>query len=118
MFIFLPENERVEFLIRDACYDCHSNNTRYPWYSRISPVSWYLDKHVQEGKEEVNFHEFGQLDNAKRIGVLSDICQVLEDGSMPLKSYLSIHKHARIDSMGRAEICGWTESSSVAILRE
>lgn len=118
MFIFLPVNKEVEGLLKNACYDCHSNHTRYPWYNRISPVSWYLNRHVQEGKKEMNFNEFGHLDKIKRVSVLNSICEVLEEGTMPLGSYTTIHKNAIIDSIEREKICQWTESSSLVILKQ
>jgi hypothetical protein len=105
-------------ILVSSCYDCHSNYTEYPWYSRISPVSWYLDKHIREGKEDLNLSEYGLLDKAGKIGVLSDMYDVLEAGSMPLQSYLLIHRDA---SLSQDEIDGlldWADRESLRLMRE
>ena len=103
---------QVAALLKNACYDCHSNQTRYPWYSKISPVSWYLHKHVVEGKEALNFSEFGQLGKRKMIGSFSSICEVLEAGNMPLASYTLIHRDANLEQEERDAICDWAESET------
>jgi hypothetical protein len=104
--------------IRKACYDCHSNQTVYPWYSRISPISWYLNKHVQEGKEELNFSEYGQLEKADKIGALADFCDALDAGTMPLQSYLLIHKQARLSQEDSDALCTWSEKEALKVMRE
>ncbi len=96
MLTLLAPPEHIADNIRKACYDCHSNQTAYPWYSRISPVSWYLNKHILKGKEELNFSDYGQLDKAEKIGALADFFDALDAGTMPLQSYLLIHKEARL----------------------
>ncbi len=109
--------DEVLSLLKNSCYDCHSNNTRYPWYNRISPVSWYLNKHVLAGKEALNFSEFGQLKTRKMIGNLSTICEVLEAGSMPLVSFTVIHRDAILDEEEKSLICDWAESESVRLMK-
>ena len=105
-------------IFKNSCYDCHSNQTNYPWYSYISPVSWFLNKHIEEGKEELNLSQFGNLDKNQKIGVLSDICEELESGSMPLKSYLIIHRKALVNLADAEAICDWTELAALKIMRE
>ena len=105
-------------IFKNSCYDCHSNQTNYPWYSYISPVSWFLNKHIEEGKEELNLSQFGNLEKNQKIGVLSDICEELESGSMPLKSYLIIHRHALVHPTEMEAICDWTELAALKIMRE
>lgn len=105
-------------LIRNSCYDCHSNQTVYPWYSRISPVSLYLNKHIVKGKEDLNFSEYGLLDKADRIGVFADCCDVLDAGTMPLQSYMLIHKDARLTQEERETLCNWTEKQALKVMRE
>ncbi len=109
--------ELVADLLINSCYDCHSNNTRYPWYSKISPVSWYLHKHVEEAKEAVNFDEFGLLAQRKMIGTLSDICELIESGSMPLVSYRIIHRDANLDEEAMRTICDWTQAEAENLMR-
>lgn len=112
-----PQEEMAE-LIRNACYDCHSNQTRYPWYSLISPVSWYLNKHIVEGKEDLNFSEYGKLEKSDKIGVLADFCDVLDAGTMPLQSYRLLHKDARLTQEEREMLCEWSEMEALKVMRE
>jgi hypothetical protein len=108
----------VAGVLKSSCYDCHSNQTNYPWYSRISPVSWYLDKHIKDGKSELNFSEFGGLEKIPRIGALSDICEVVESGAMPLKSYLLIHRGARLEQSEIEAVCSWSENEMARLLKK
>lgn len=112
-----PDTEIAE-LIRKACYDCHSNQTDYPWYNRISPVSWYLEKHIREGKEELNFSIYGALDKAGKVGLYADFCDVLDAGTMPLQSYLLLHKSARLSQEERNLLCEWSEVEALRVMRE
>ncbi len=114
--LVLPEP--MSDLIRNACYDCHSNKTVYPWYSSISPVSLYLNKHIVKGKEDLNFSEFGLLDKADRIGVFADFCDVLDAGTMPLQSYTLIHKGARLTQEEKETLCNWSEKQALKVMRE
>jgi hypothetical protein len=118
MLVLVSPPEQVRDLIRNSCYDCHSNQTVYPWYNRISPVSWYLNKHIRDGKEELNFSDFGLLDKAEKIGALSDFCDALDAGTMPLPSYLLIHKKARLSEEDREALCLWSEKEALKIMRE
>ena len=110
--------DQVAVLLKNSCYDCHSNRTAYPWYSRISPVSWYLASHIREGKAELNLSEFGNLEKSRKVGALGDICDVIDSGAMPLKSYLLIHRNARIGQPGMDALCSWSEAEAMKILRE
>jgi len=110
--------EPVANMIRSACYDCHSNQTVYPWYSRISPVSLYLNIHIVKGKEDLNFSEYGLLDKADRIGVFADFCDAVDAGTMPLQSYMLIHKDARLTPEERETLCSWSETQALKVMRE
>ena len=110
--------ETIIPLLRSACYDCHSNHTDYPWYSQIAPVSWYMNKHIEEGKEELNFSDFGTMEKGGRIGVLADICDAVDAGSMPLQSYMMLHRKARLSEEEKEAICIWTEEEAMRIMRE
>lgn len=103
-------------VLLNACYDCHSDHTRYPWYSKVSPLSWYLNHHIEEGKSHLNFSSWGMLDKAQKIGVLDEICEECTNGSMPLKSYLLIHRDARLGPDQIKSICEWTEMEAMRIL--
>ena len=77
-----------------SCYDCHSNNTQYPWYNKVQPVAWFLEGHIKEGKAELNFNEWDSLSNRRKKSKLSSIIKQIESGEMPLTSYTLIHKEA------------------------
>ena len=103
-------------LLLNSCYDCHSNHTRYPWYSHVAPFSWYLNKHVVEGKANLNFSSWGIMDKAQKITQLDQICEETASGSMPLPSFLLIHRSARLSDEDIQAICEWAESESMRIL--
>ena len=83
-------------LFKNTCYDCHSNNTKYPWYNNIAPVSWILADHVDEGKEELNFSEWTTFSDKRKNHKLEEIVEMLEEGEMPLKGYLIMHSEAKL----------------------
>jgi len=104
--------------LRKACYDCHSNRTEYPWYSQVAPVSWILARHVREGKEEVNFSEFGNLERREMVGVLTELCEVVEEGVMPLPGYVSMHKGTAFSPEEIELLCEWSEMEALRLLRD
>mgnify|MGYP003632617236 FL=1 len=77
-----------------SCYDCHSNNTDYPWYSKIQPSAWYLEDHIQEGKDELNFNEWAEYSDRRKNSKLRSIISQIEEDKMPLDSYTLIHRDA------------------------
>ena len=105
-------------ILRNSCYDCHSDRTEYPWYSYLAPISWYLESHIKKVKDQINFGEFGSFEKSRKIGTLGKICEVMEEGSMPLKSYLVIHRKARIGEEDLEAFCTWTESEALRVIRE
>ncbi len=86
----------VAQLLHRSCYDCHSNNTSYPWYSKVQPVSWWLDDHIREGKKELNFSEFGTYTPKKAAHKLDEIIAETGEREMPLSSYTLLHKDAKL----------------------
>lgn len=91
-----------------ACNDCHSSKTDWPWYSQVAPVSWWLKNHVDGGRHELNFSEWGTYSQRKMTRKLSEICDQVEAGEMPLKSYLLMHPAARLSDADKKLICDWT----------
>lgn len=106
----------VKKKIVDACYDCHSNRTKYPFYNRVAPVSWLLANHIKEGKEHLNFSEWASYEKKKQIKLLSEICDEISSGEMPLKGYVFMHSRAVINEKEIEEICRWTETASEQIM--
>ena len=107
-FATVPAN--VQQVLSRACYDCHSNNTRYPWYSNIQPVAWYLAHHVTEGKRELNFNEFGSYSHKKQVHKLQEMVNEIKEGEMPLSSYTLIHSDARLSEADKTLLINWADS--------
>ncbi|MGE0104463.1 MAG: heme-binding domain-containing protein [Blastocatellales bacterium] len=101
----------VEAIFQRACYDCHSNQTVWPWYSNIAPVSWFVADHVREGRGELSFSEFGDYPAKKADHKLEEICEMVEKDEMPLASYLILHGDARLSEADKQAICGWTKQA-------
>jgi hypothetical protein len=104
----VPEN--VGMVLSRSCADCHSNRTIYPWYSKVSPASWYLDDHIRDGRRELNISEWNTYEKKKKIRKLDEICEQVEQGEMPLPSYLWIHWDAAMKPGEAQSICDWANS--------
>jgi hypothetical protein len=98
------------------CYDCHSNNTRYPWYAYVQPIGWWLAAHVHDGKEHLNFSEFKNYDQKKAAHQLEELQEVVEERSMPLKLYTMFHKEAELTVEDEKAITDWLASLNTASL--
>ncbi len=88
----VPAN--VAAILKVSCYDCHSNNTRYPWYSELQPGAWFMARHITKGKEELNFDEFNNYSKRRKKAKIKSIISQIEKDQMPLKSYLLLHHDA------------------------
>lgn len=99
-----PEVDRV---LRAACYDCHSNETAWPWYSRVAPVSWLLAYDVKEGRRELNFSTWHRYDAGRRGKKLKEIVETLNDGEMPPWYYAMMHPQARLAEPDRQALLAW-----------
>lgn len=94
----------VKETVRTSCYDCHSNNTSYPWYNKVQPMAWYLQYHINEGKDELNFNEWGNYSNRRKKSKLRSIISQIEGNEMPLGSYTLIHKDAILSNESKTEL--------------
>ena len=104
---FLLANDSPQFvksLLQESCYDCHSNNTNYPWYNKIQPAAWYLEDHVKEGKNELNFNTWDELTNRRKKSKLKSIINQVRDNEMPLYSYTLIHRNAALSDSDKTAI--------------
>lgn len=97
-------------ILKTSCYDCHSNNTSYPWYANIQPVAWWLGDHVKEGKSELNFSEFGTYNIARKYRKLEEIGDQVKEGEMPLSSYTIIHRDAKLSADQKNLLSAWVVS--------
>jgi len=103
----IPVN--VKAILDKACMDCHSNNTRYPWYSKIQPVDWWLTHHINEGKKGLNFDEYTNRRIYYQFHKMEECAEQVENGDMPLNSYTWIHKDAKLTETERTALINWTE---------
>ena len=101
----VPKN--VEIILRTSCYDCHSNNTYYPWSSYIQPARFFMERHIKEGKEELNFNEFGNYSKRRQNSKLKAISKEIESNEMPLSSYTLIHKNAILTASQKKKVLDW-----------
>lgn len=102
-----PQN--VSVILKKACRDCHSNNTVYPWYAEVQPVGLWLNNHVHEGKEELNFSEFGSYPIARQYKKLDDMIDEVKEGHMPISSYTLIHRDAKLSEEEKQALLNWCE---------
>ena len=105
----------VYAIMERACNDCHSNKTAWPWYSQVAPVSWYLSRHVDEGRRELNISDWAKNDNKRATRKLGDICDQVKTGQMPLSSYVVIHPSAKLSEADKQKLCEWTEQESARL---
>jgi hypothetical protein len=100
--------DSVMVILKKACYDCHSNQTSWPWYSYVAPGSWFVVRHVNHGRGDLNFSEWPTFDFEAQDLAMSDIREQIEDGKMPLSSYILLHPEARLTSNDRRTLLRWT----------
>lgn len=96
--------ESTAKLIRNGCYDCHSNETKYPWYSNIQPIAWFLQSHFDEGRKELNFSTFATYQPKQQAHQLAEAIEMIEQGKMPLDSYLMGHPEANFSDAEKKEL--------------
>jgi len=100
---------KVESVLRRSCQDCHSNQTRWPWYSYVAPMSWIVAHDVHAARRQMNFSEWAGYSDKKRESRLNGICEQVVNGDMPEGKYALIHRGARISEDERVAICQWVE---------
>jgi hypothetical protein len=113
-FIYVTKPEKVvaDILTR-ACYDCHSNNSKYPWYSQVAPISWWLKNHINEGREELNFSLWAGFSPKKKDRKMEEAIELVKEGEMPLNTYTWAHKEARLTPEEKTLIVNWFQSQRI-----
>ena len=101
--------DHIKSKLQTSCYDCHSNNTQYPWYNKVQPIAWFLEDNIKEGKAELNFNEWDSLSNRRKKSKLRSIIKQIESDKMPLDSYTLIHKDASFSETEKQELIKWVE---------
>lgn len=108
-FVAIPPD--VAAVFKRSCSDCHTNETRYPWYSQVSPVSWWLQNHVEHGRSHLNFSEWAKYTPQQKSKRLEEICEVVESKEMPLPSYLWGHSDAVLNDEDGKRLCEWARGA-------
>lgn len=102
--------EKIEQILRTACYDCHSHETSYPWYTNVAPISWWIRHHIDEGREHLDFSVWAEYDAEKQDHKLEECVEEVEQGKMPLSSYTIVHRKAELSETERRELAEWFSS--------
>lgn len=110
--------DSVMQLLKTSCYDCHSNHTNYPWYSKITPVNWWLYNHIQEGKRELNFSTFATGTFKRKNKKLQETAEQIKKHEMPLDSYLWIHTEAKLNDAQRKMIIDWANAARQQVMQD
>lgn len=97
----------VQNVLKTSCYDCHSNNTKYPWYNKIQPAAWFMEEHIADGKKELNFSEFGDYSKRRQKSKLKSIVSQVKSEEMPLPSYTYIHWDAKLSDTQKKLLEDW-----------
>jgi hypothetical protein len=101
----------VQTSLKKACYDCHSNNTDYPWYTYVQPIGWLMSNHIRNGKEKLNFSDFGAYSKRRQASKLKSIASQVENDEMPISSYTWMHKNALLSQTEKDLIITWANST-------
>ena len=107
-----PVPAAIMGLMSRACLDCHSDATRWPWYSKIPPASWLVAHDVREARSQVNFSRWGEYNALDRADKLDEACTLVSSRDMPLWSYRLLHPRARLSDQDIRTFCEWTESEA------
>ncbi len=110
--------DKVLDVFKNSCYDCHSNTTRYPWYVNIQPMGWMMARHVNEGKLNLNFSDFGTYSKRKQANKLRAIAESINDGSMPISSYTVMHTDSKLSEQNKKMISDWVAQTRDSIDRK
>ena len=109
----VPENIRA--VMKRSCSDCHTNTTVYPWYSQISPVSWWLKNHIDEGRRELNFSVWATYQPKRKAKKLEEVCEQINEKEMPLPSYTWVHRDAILSAEESKVLCDWATAEKAKI---
>jgi hypothetical protein len=101
---------QIASVLKNSCYDCHSNQVTYPWYTNIAPVSWWIKHHINEGTEHLNFSEWGDYAGRKADHKLKECVEMVEEGEMPMTSYTLIHSGSKLSKEQQACLISWFNS--------
>lgn len=107
-----PVPAPVMTVLRRACFDCHSNHTRWPWYARVPPASWLVLRDVERGRGQMNFSLWAQYNPYDRADMLDKVCDLVSKKRMPLWQYRLLHAEARLTDTEVATLCDWSRAEA------
>ena len=108
--------DEVSVILKNACYDCHSQESNYPWYASVAPVSFLVSRDVREGREHLDFSLWKEIPLKKKLKVLGEIGEEIEEGDMPLPIYPPLHPKAKLTQQDRELLVNWTELAAEGLL--
>ena len=111
----VQSDPKVSAILERSCIDCHSNKTRWPWYSNVAPVSWFVIDHVNHGRSHLNFSEWGSYDKRRQGQLLNQMCGEVKGGAMPLSSYTPLHPGSKLTMQDVSVICEWVSREAQRI---
>lgn len=102
-------SSEVESILKTSCFDCHSNHTSYPFYAQVAPISFWINHHVEEGKEHLNFSDWNNYSIKKKLHKLDEIIEEIEEHEMPLRSYTLLHTDAKLNEEASKLLVNWSK---------
>ena len=103
-------NSEITTMLKSSCYDCHSNQPSYPWYTNIAPVSWWIKHHINEGREHLNFSIWGTYKEKRKNHKLDECIEMIEEGEMPMSSYTLMHSDAKLSDAQKMQLIEFFKS--------
>ena len=100
----------VANILKNACYDCHSHQTAYPWYTNIAPFAWMIRSHIKGGRQQLNFSTWSAYELKKKQHKLEEIAEEVAENKMPMKSYTWLHPEAKLSETDKATLINWVKS--------
>ncbi len=110
--------DSIQKMIQNSCYDCHSNESKYPWYAQIAPISWMVGHHIKEGREKLNFSEFGNYNALQKEHVLAEAVETIQKGEMPMGSYVLMHQAANLNASQKNQLVAYFSQIRSQVLNE
>lgn len=110
----LPSNSEPAQILLRACGNCHSSHTDWPWYSHVAPVSWWIARHVREGREKLDFSEWATYSTWQKRDKLESMCGLISTGRMPPRLYTAMHPEAELTEENKKAVCAWVEEQHFA----
>lgn len=118
IILALNVDQEISAMLKSACYDCHSNQPRYPWYASVAPINWWIGDHIEEGRAELNFSLWTTFSARKRDHKLEELIEMVEEREMPLPNYVPLHKEADLSDEQIAKLVAWAKKVRADIALE